>query len=170
MCATPVALICCLNVKGRSQAPFCPASIPPHSALVPPLLSIPHRSSSHQLPQHRVLFFASSVAIREPPAVDPSRPQASVPTGLKPTSSAFHREHLNAASHFWPPSRPDVAATSFASSVRTSTAHHPRRWPPGNTPHRRPYSTDMHHHGAAHLVSLLSPFPLKSVHRPSFMP
>jgi hypothetical protein len=56
----------------------------------------------------------------------------------KPTLSTFHREHLNAANRFQPPSRTDVATTSFASSVCTSSAQHPRRRPPGGNPHQRP--------------------------------
>jgi hypothetical protein len=94
------------------------------------------------------------------------RPQASAPTGPKPMSSAFRREHLNAASCFRQTSGPNVAATSFASPVRTSSAHHPCRRPPDDIPHRRPYSTDAHRRGAACPVSLLSPFPLKSVRYP----
>jgi hypothetical protein len=104
------------------STPSRPASFPPHSAPVPPLLYAPRHSSSHRLPWRHVLFSAPPVAIRERPAVDPSRPQASTPT-----PSAFHREHLNAASRFRPPSGPDIAATSFVLSTRTSSAHHPRR-------------------------------------------
>jgi hypothetical protein len=56
----------------------------------------------------------------------------------KPTSSTFLREHLNVVSRFRPPSGPDVAAMSFASSARTSSAHQTRRQPSGGTPHQRP--------------------------------
>jgi hypothetical protein len=56
----------------------------------------------------------------------------------KPTSSTFLHEHLNAVSRFRPPSGPDVVATSFASSARTSSAHQTRRRPPGGTSHQRP--------------------------------
>jgi hypothetical protein len=148
------------------SSPSRPAPIPPRSAPVPPLLYAMHRPSSRQLPQRWVLFSAPPVTIRERPAVDPSRPQASAPTGPKPMPSAFRREHLNAASCFRQTSGPNVAATSFASPVRTSSAHHPCRRPPDDIPHRRPYSTDAHRRGVARPMSLLSPFPLKSVRYP----
>jgi hypothetical protein len=169
-CATPVTLIRCLNIKGRCQAPFHPASIPPRSASVLPLFCTPRHPSSRRLHRCRVLFSAPSITVRERPVVDSSHPQVSTLTGPKPTPSAFCCEHLNAASRFRPPSKPDVAATSFASSMCTLSTHHPRRRPPGSTPHQCPYSTDVHHRGAARPMSLMSPFPLKSVYRPSFMP
>jgi hypothetical protein len=114
-----VTLICCLNVEGRNQASFRPTSIPPRSAPMSLLLCALRRPSSHRLPRRRVLFSAMPVTIRERPAVNPSRPQASTPTGLKPTSSAFHCEHLNAAS------RPSGLTSPPRASPRPHTPHWP---------------------------------------------
>jgi hypothetical protein len=78
------------------------------------------RSSTHRAARQVVDYLgvaSSSPHHRSPSASD--RP--------KLTPSAFRREHRNAASCFRPPSGPDVAATSFASSARTSSAHHPHR-------------------------------------------
>jgi hypothetical protein len=59
----------------------------------------------------------------------------------KPTPSPFLREHLNAASRFRPPSGPDVAATSFASSARTSSAHQSAPTATGRRPTRPTHTT-----------------------------
>jgi hypothetical protein len=67
----------------------------------------------------------------------------------KLTLSPFLREHLNAASRFRLPSGPDITATSFASSARTSSAHQSALTATGRHPSSAPYSIDAHHRGGA---------------------
>jgi hypothetical protein len=88
--------------------------------------------------------------LRLPDAVASSRPWASNARATeKPTPSPFLREHLNAVSRFRPPSGPDVAAMSFASSARTSSAHKSTSTATGRHPSSAPYSTDARHRGGA---------------------